>query len=183
MGAAKMKPRDSIPTTASIFLAPIFASSPSIAAAKASPSLRRVVMSLKRIPGLGKSGTSRIRLARSSVCTGTTQRVIEGRLQSGPDDGSAPRRAGAIGCAGTRADRGARRMRRSGPLFGRERVAAEGVSVGLPDPAELEARHGVRATSLLAAGVARNDRAVVVHADSCRARELLRQAPSGVATE
>jgi len=36
-----------------------------------------VVMSLKRIPGFGKSGTSRILLARSSVRTGTTQRVVE----------------------------------------------------------------------------------------------------------
>ena len=38
-------------------------------------------MSLKRIPGFGKSGTSRISLARRSVCTGTTQRVVERRVQ------------------------------------------------------------------------------------------------------
>src|SRR5439155_17675032 len=69
MGAAKMNPRDSMPTTTSIFFPPIFARRPSIAAANESPSLRSVVMSLKRIPGLGKSGTSRILLARSFVCT------------------------------------------------------------------------------------------------------------------
>src|SRR5438552_8270781 len=75
MGAAKIKPRDSMPTTASIFLFPIFAKSPSIAAAKASPSLRRVVMSLNRMPGFGKSGTSRMRAPRSAVCTGTAHRL------------------------------------------------------------------------------------------------------------
>ena len=32
-------------------------------------------MSLKRIPGFGKSGTSRIRLARSVVCAGTAHRL------------------------------------------------------------------------------------------------------------
>src|SRR2546428_135945 len=69
IGAPKMKPRDSIPTTASIFRGPIRSRSPSIDALKESPSLRSVVMSLKRIPGLGKSGTSRILLARSFVCT------------------------------------------------------------------------------------------------------------------
>src|SRR5437870_3749662 len=81
IGAAKMNPRDSIPTTASIFFSPILARRPSMAALNASPSFRRVVMSLKRIPGFGKSGTSRIRLARLSTCTGTTQRLIERRVQ------------------------------------------------------------------------------------------------------
>src|SRR5438445_8491250 len=71
MGAAKMNPRDSMPTTTSIFFPPIFARRPSIAAANESPSLRSVVMSLNRIPGFGKSGTSRILLARSFVCTAT----------------------------------------------------------------------------------------------------------------
>src|SRR5438874_2099162 len=75
IGAAKMNPRDSIPTTTSTFFGPIFARSPSIAAVKESPSLSSVVMSLKRIPGFGKSGTSRILLARSFVCTGTAHRL------------------------------------------------------------------------------------------------------------
>src|SRR3989442_664119 len=71
IGAPKMKPRDSIPTTASTFRGPIRSSRPSMAALNESPSLRSVVMSLNRIPGFGKSGTSRILLARSFVCTAT----------------------------------------------------------------------------------------------------------------
>src|SRR5713101_5696321 len=179
MGAAKMKPRDSIPTTASIFLAPIFARSPSIAAANASPSLRRVVMSLKRIPGFGKSGTSRMRAPRSFVCTGTTRGAIEGRVQNGPDDGWTPRYTFALGRPRARARR-ARRMRRSDPNFRGERVLAERVSGGLPHPAKLEARPGDRAASLRAGGDAGDDRAMVVHADSCRARELLREGSCGL---
>src|SRR5438874_11625724 len=84
MGAAKMKPRDSMPTTASIFLLPIFAKSPSIAAANASPSLRSVVMSLNRIPGFGKSGTSRMRAPRSAVCTGTAHRLASRPSEARP---------------------------------------------------------------------------------------------------
>src|SRR5437762_4660101 len=84
MGAAKMKPRDSIPTTASIFLLPIFAKSPSIAAANASPSLSSVVMSLNRIPGFGKSGTSRMRAPRSAVCTGTAHRLASRPSEARP---------------------------------------------------------------------------------------------------
>src|ERR671937_535015 len=60
IGAAKMNPRDSMPTTASIFRGPMRSMRPSIAARKAAPSFSRVVMSLKRMPGFGKSGTSRI---------------------------------------------------------------------------------------------------------------------------
>src|SRR5207249_3428849 len=65
MGAPKMKPRDSMPTTT--FRLPIFSMRPSIDPRKLSASLSIVVMSLKRIPGLGKSGTSRMRAARSFV--------------------------------------------------------------------------------------------------------------------
>ena len=65
MGAPKMKPRDSMPTTTSTRFVPTAARSPSIAALKSGPSFRRVVMSLKRIPGLGKSEMSRMLLARS----------------------------------------------------------------------------------------------------------------------
>src|SRR5438132_8343097 len=79
-----MKPRDSIPTTASIFLLPILARSPSIAAWNASPSFRRVVMSLKRIPGFGKSGTSRMRLPRSVVCVGTAHRLASRPSEARP---------------------------------------------------------------------------------------------------
>src|SRR5439155_8392978 len=67
MGAPKMKPRDSMPTTTSTFRLPIFSMRPSIDPRKLSASLSIVVMSLKRIPGLGKSGTSRMRAARSFV--------------------------------------------------------------------------------------------------------------------
>src|SRR5713226_5705020 len=76
-----MKPRDSMPTTASIFLLPIFARSPSMAALNPSPSLRSVVMSLKRMPGFGKSGTSRIRLPRSVVCIGTAHRLASRQVK------------------------------------------------------------------------------------------------------
>src|SRR5881296_1509639 len=92
IGAAKMNPRDSIPTTASIFLLPIFARSPSMAALNPSPSLSRVVMSLKRIPGFGKSGTSRIRLPRSVVCTGTAHRLASRPSEARPAHALLPAR-------------------------------------------------------------------------------------------
>src|SRR3989442_7941110 len=169
-----MNPRDSMPTTASIFLPPIFARSPSIAAANASPSLRRVVMSLKRIPGFGKSGTSRMRAPRSFVCTGTAHRlasrVTDGRMARSRRQLSSAETVGlyrhdtevvegrvqngpddgwtsryTFGLGRPRARaRRARRMRRSDPHVRRERVLAERVSGGLPHPAELEAGVGDR---------------------------------------
>src|SRR6266542_139458 len=76
MGAPKMKPRDSMPTTTSTSRVPMRSMSPSTAALNESPSLRSVVMSLKRIPGLGKSGMSRMRDARSLVVTATAERLM-----------------------------------------------------------------------------------------------------------
>src|SRR5467141_2242165 len=175
-----MNPRDSMPTTTSIFFAPIFASSPSIAAANESPSLRSVVMSLKRIPGFGKSGMSRILLARRSVCTGTTQRVAEGRVQSGPDAGWTCLSTGAIGRPRAFA-RGARRMQCSDAPLRRHRVVAKGISGGLPDTAQLEAPVGDGAASIRAGADAGDDGAVVIDADSRRAGELLRKVPRGLA--
>ena len=60
-----MKPRASIPATLSI--APWPAASASITAANAGPSASSGVMSLNKMPGSGKSGTSRMwLLIRSS---------------------------------------------------------------------------------------------------------------------
>src|SRR5687768_13433144 len=61
-----MNPRDSIPTTTSICSPRYFSESMSTTARKAGPSLSSVVMSLKRMPSVGKSLMSRI-LARSSA--------------------------------------------------------------------------------------------------------------------
>lgn len=59
-GAAKMNPRASMPTTLSIFSPPAVAVS-SLTECLSNSGLERIVdMSLKRIPGLGKSGTSRM---------------------------------------------------------------------------------------------------------------------------
>src|SRR6266511_4062543 len=80
MGAPKMKPRDSMPTTTSTSRVPMRSMSPSTAALNDSPSLRSVVMSLKRIPGLGKSGMSRMREARSFSVTATRGRLIDVRV-------------------------------------------------------------------------------------------------------
>src|SRR5262245_46563743 len=63
-----MKPRDSMPTTRSM---PASRKGPvrrSIVWRKAGPCLVRVVMSLNSTPGWGKSGTSRMRAARSNSC-------------------------------------------------------------------------------------------------------------------
>src|SRR3989442_4623856 len=81
MGAGKMKPRDTMPPPPSIRRSPMRCRRPSMAARNAAPSLRSVVMSLKRIPGLGKSRTSRMREASSLVCTAT-----EHTLASRPDE-------------------------------------------------------------------------------------------------
>ena len=68
-----MKPRDSMPTTMSTSRFPILSSSPSTDAWNASPSCSSVVMSLKRMPGFGKSGMSRIFEARSLVVVATAE--------------------------------------------------------------------------------------------------------------
>src|SRR5262245_9823789 len=60
-----MNPRDSIPTTRSIPASRYGRVKRSTAWRKAAPSLVRVVMSLNRMPGWGKSGTSRMRAPRS----------------------------------------------------------------------------------------------------------------------
>src|SRR4051812_26594442 len=60
-----MKPRDSIPTTTSTSHSLTRLVIRSMASLNAGPSLSSVVMSLKRMPCCGKSGTSLIRLARS----------------------------------------------------------------------------------------------------------------------
>jgi hypothetical protein len=41
---------------------------------------------LKRIPGFGKSGTSRIRVARSFVCTATAHRLPRNFAVTGTGD-------------------------------------------------------------------------------------------------
>src|SRR5690242_12212215 len=78
IGAPKMKPRDSMPTTTSTGLPWIFARRPSTALLNESPSLSSVVMSLNRIPGFGKSGMSRMRAPRSlGAMTATGERLAE----------------------------------------------------------------------------------------------------------
>src|SRR6266508_2436697 len=76
IGAPKMNPRDSMPTTTSMSRLPMRSMSPSIAALKDSPSFNSVVMSLNRMPGLGKSGMSRMRVARSFVVTATGESLL-----------------------------------------------------------------------------------------------------------
>src|SRR6266540_211614 len=71
-----MNPRDSMPTTTSMSRLPMRSMSPSIAALKDSPSFNSVVMSLNRMPGLGKSGMSRMRVARSFVVTATGESLL-----------------------------------------------------------------------------------------------------------
>src|SRR6266568_7958129 len=74
-----MKPRDSIPTTTSMSRLPIFSSRPSMANWKLFPSLSKVVMSLNRIPGFGKSGMSRMRAARSCEVVATAESLAPRR--------------------------------------------------------------------------------------------------------
>src|SRR5438132_10896344 len=171
MGAAKMKPRDSMPTTASIFLLPIFAKSPSIAAANASPSLRSVVMSLNRIPGFGKSGTSRMRAPRSAVCTGTAvesraEKALEVRTRDGWRFD-----ASLAGNAECRARDRARRMR-----FGRATRSAERLSLGLPDAAERDSAQCLRPLVVHGSDRGRLHRAVEIILESRRGRSVLRLA-------
>src|SRR5687768_9482212 len=85
-----MNPRDSIPTTTSICSPRYLSASMSTTARKAGPSLSSVVMSLKRMPSVGKSLMSRI-LARSSAISmcryltrsgGVLHRLRRGRRSS-----------------------------------------------------------------------------------------------------
>src|SRR6266436_4570035 len=73
----KMKPRDSTPTTTSIEPFGYFAARCSMTDAHAGASLSSVVMSLKRMPSVGKSLMSRI-LARSAA-TSMTERDVTRR--------------------------------------------------------------------------------------------------------
>src|SRR5579859_3909096 len=82
IGAPKMKPRDSMPTTTSTGLPWILARSPSTALLKESPSLSSVVMSLSRIPGFGKSGMSRMRAPRSLGAMAATGERLRQRVRS-----------------------------------------------------------------------------------------------------
>src|SRR6266852_3110353 len=63
----KMKPRDSTPTTTSTLPRPCRAARCSITAVQAGPSLSSVVMSLKRMPSVGKSLMSRIFALRAAT--------------------------------------------------------------------------------------------------------------------
>ena len=103
MGAARMKPRASMPTT--LVIGPSNgATSSSVAARKASASPSRGVMSLNTTPGCGKSGMSRMNVQRSSAeVTSPTSHSIGGRphaLRTDRRDGGASGRAG-VGSGGT----------------------------------------------------------------------------------
>ena len=65
--AAKMKPRASMPTTLSIHCPSAAAQSREIASWNSAASARIGVMSLKTMPGFGKSATSRIAARRESA--------------------------------------------------------------------------------------------------------------------
>src|SRR5205085_8986562 len=69
MGEARMKPRASIPTTLSTRWTAKGEARASRVHRKASASPSKGVMSLKTIPGCGKSATSRIMLGRSTTST------------------------------------------------------------------------------------------------------------------
>src|SRR5512138_2046148 len=71
-GAAKMKPRDSMPTTLSIRSSFQRATKVSITWRKSVRSPRTGVMSLKTIPFFGKSGTSRMRARTASMAANLT---------------------------------------------------------------------------------------------------------------
>src|SRR5919107_5274202 len=67
MGAARMNPRASTPSTRSTPVPSKRSAMPSTAERKAAASARSGVRSLKVIPGLGKSGMSRTRAAKRSA--------------------------------------------------------------------------------------------------------------------
>src|SRR4051812_13504086 len=102
-------PRASIPATTSKDPAPCSAMIASTAAANAGPSANSGIRSLNRIPGFGKSGTSRTLLAtRSAICTGPPPPTATGAANAAPVDSYQIVLATAAAPAGTPA--------RAGPL-------------------------------------------------------------------
>src|SRR4051812_9384119 len=95
-----MKPRASAPSTTSGFHGRARSASSSMMARKAGPSASIGMMSLKMIPGLGKSGTSRMSDSYS-VAAGVIGAPVGGSDERRGDDARGTR-AGAIGAGRAR---------------------------------------------------------------------------------
>src|SRR5215218_10070304 len=155
MGAARMNPRASTPSTRSTAVPSKRSAMPSTAERKAAASARSGVRSLKVIPGLGKSRMSRTRAAkRSATSTPPTSPrycLVRGALAARELPLAAlarPRldRRGAPASAGAGRAAGRRGPGHLGLLLLEELVVLGDVVVGQGRRAALDARLGGRAT-------------------------------------